>query len=313
VAGGGVLTHSWSPDGTRILYYADEDIDELRELYSVNPDGTGHIKLNVPLGVGQALTGFGWINGGSRFLYSSDEETLGFEEAYTVLQDGTGRVKLNGAMIGTGDVQMVMPIQGQDKVFFTADDATDGVNELFVVDSDGMNRNRITTGTMGPGATGVDEVETHGATFRIVYTADEDANGDLELYTTSLTGAGRTKLNAAMAMNADVESFKISPTGSHVAYIADALVDGQMEVFCVRVGGSQHTHLTASVPVTSTSSPQVEWSADGTFLSIHGRYETGNDLGTYVVEPDGTSFVRILDGAPAGTITSSVAWSLTAD
>ncbi len=312
-AGGDVVAQDWSPDGLRVIYFADQDTNDLGELYSVNPDGTGQAKLNGAIGVGQNLSPLGWVNGSSRFLYMGDQDTLGTDELYTVVQDGTGRVKLNGAMIGAGDVLTATEIVGQDKVAFTADDATDGVAELFVVDSDGLNRNRITTGTMGVGATGVTSFDVHGASSRIVYLADEDTNGVFELYTALFTGGGRTKLNAALVAGGDVQSFAISPTGSHVAYLADGLVDGEMEVFCVRVDSTFHSHLTASVPVTSAIGATVKWSEDGAFLSLHGDHEAGNDLGTYVVKPDGTGFVRILDGTPVGTITNSAEWSLQAE
>ena len=46
------------PDGTRVVYKADADTDEVLELYALNVDGTDFQKLNAPLPLGQAVDDF---------------------------------------------------------------------------------------------------------------------------------------------------------------------------------------------------------------------------------------------------------------
>ncbi|MGB5547798.1 MAG: LpqB family beta-propeller domain-containing protein [Polyangiales bacterium] len=59
IAGGAVLSDfAISPDGTRVVYQADADTDDVVELYAVNPDGTDFQKLNAPLPVGQVVSDF---------------------------------------------------------------------------------------------------------------------------------------------------------------------------------------------------------------------------------------------------------------
>jgi len=53
VAGGDVLGFFIvSPDGGRVVYRADQDTDEVFELYASKLDGTGNVRLNVPLPAG---------------------------------------------------------------------------------------------------------------------------------------------------------------------------------------------------------------------------------------------------------------------
>jgi hypothetical protein len=46
VNAGDVAHFQWSPDGTHLAYNADQDIDEMIELYTVQPDGTDNVKVS---------------------------------------------------------------------------------------------------------------------------------------------------------------------------------------------------------------------------------------------------------------------------
>ena len=54
VAGGDVSTSSlqFSPDSSRVLYYADQDTNDVFEIYSVASGGGTPVKLNGPLVAG---------------------------------------------------------------------------------------------------------------------------------------------------------------------------------------------------------------------------------------------------------------------
>ncbi|MEM6572969.1 MAG: hypothetical protein AAF736_01770, partial [Pseudomonadota bacterium] len=49
VEGGDIRSSTISPDGAAVVYVADQDIDEVFELYSVSIDGGVPVKLNEPL------------------------------------------------------------------------------------------------------------------------------------------------------------------------------------------------------------------------------------------------------------------------
>lgn len=87
------------PDGTRVVYKADADTDEVLELYAVNTDGTNFQKLNPPLGPrGVFDRGFAVSADGTRVVYRADAETDDVYELYAVNVDGTDFQKLNAPL-----------------------------------------------------------------------------------------------------------------------------------------------------------------------------------------------------------------------
>ncbi len=83
----------WSPDGTRIAYWADQETDDKFELYGNAADGTSPVKLSAPLFSGDdVLSYFFWSPEGTRVLYRTASDVL-----FSVAPDGTGH-----AVLGTG-------------------------------------------------------------------------------------------------------------------------------------------------------------------------------------------------------------------
>jgi Tol biopolymer transport system component len=83
---------------------------------------------------------------------------------------------------------------------------------------------------------------------RVVYVAQQDTDGDYEIYSVPITGGTATKLNTTLAPGGDVsfESFFISPNNNTVIYLADQDTNGTNELFSVAIGGRAVTKLNAS-------------------------------------------------------------------
>jgi hypothetical protein len=107
-AGGDVLTEAQiSPNSSRVIYTADQDTDEVYELYSVplaGPASAG-VKLNSPL-VSEGDLGlpptysnaFKISPDSARVVYYADQDTDGVSELYSVPIDGSASaIKLNVA------------------------------------------------------------------------------------------------------------------------------------------------------------------------------------------------------------------------
>ncbi len=82
----------------RIVYLADQDLDGVRELYLVGPNGTS-TKLNPPLPVGRSVTGYQITPDRSAVVYLADQTTDGVLELYRVPLATPGvSTKLNGSL-----------------------------------------------------------------------------------------------------------------------------------------------------------------------------------------------------------------------
>lgn len=158
VAGGNVLDYyQWSPDSSRLVYQADQDTNDVYELYTVLADGTGLNKVNEALVAGGDVspTRFLWSPDSDRLAYLADQDNDDVFELYIVLADGTGNVKVNGPLVTGGDV-----VNNQDafqwspdgsRLAYSADQDTDNVYELYTVFADGTDNVKVSTNLPGNG------------------------------------------------------------------------------------------------------------------------------------------------------------------
>lgn len=204
VASGQIWDRDLSPDGSRVVYLADQEIDERFELFSVPTDGSAAaVKLNSPLVAGGdvSLMGFESFEGcaiaisrdSSRVVYFADQDTDDIEELYSVPIDASAApVKLNGPLVAGGEV-------GQPYVLSFA----------------------ITANSS-----------------RVLYLADQEVNGRAELFSTPIDGSALpAKLNTS---GYSVSHFQLSPDGRWAAYRAQQSVfSAPFELFASPSDGSQ--------------------------------------------------------------------------
>ena len=221
VAGGDAFVGGlqFSPDSSRVLYLADQDTDEVFEIYSVPSTGGPSTKLNGPLVAGGdvAFTGFQFSPDGSRVLYYADQDTDNVNEIYIVPAGGGTPVKLNGPLPVGGDVtgfNLQFSPDGS-RVLYGADQNVDDVFEIFVR----IVRNRVNSGggdwdLSGNWQEGVvpDEVMQvfHDATGTITATAGSRTVNEL------VVGGGAGTSTLALAGGATIDAINgmtIEPNG----------------------------------------------------------------------------------------------------
>jgi Tol biopolymer transport system component len=94
---GNVTDFQTSPDNQNAVYIADQNSDEVSELFSVRMDGsTAPIKLSVasPVTGGDVLKIIGFSADGQRVIYSADQGTDGMDELLSANLDGSSRITL---------------------------------------------------------------------------------------------------------------------------------------------------------------------------------------------------------------------------
>ena len=128
----------FSPDGTRVLYLADQDTDSVIELYSVLTSGESLVKLSGPLTAGGDVADDPIFSpDGSRVLYRADQDVDDQLDLYCVPSAGGTSIRLNETLVPDGDVVRAAFTPAGDQVVYLADQDTDGVFELFAVPIDG--------------------------------------------------------------------------------------------------------------------------------------------------------------------------------
>lgn len=95
MGGGDVYSFAISPDGSRVVYRADQDTDFVDELYSIPIAGGTSTKLNGTLPLNGDTTTYLISPDSTRVVYLADQNTNNVVEIYSVPVGGGTPVKLN--------------------------------------------------------------------------------------------------------------------------------------------------------------------------------------------------------------------------
>jgi len=260
VAGGDVSSRLLiSPDSARVVYSADQEVDEAYELYSVpitGPAGAG-AKLNGPLPAsGDVLPEFLISADSARVVYVADQQANEVYELYSVPIAGPAGagIRLNDPLPPGGDVMSSFLLSPDGAwVVYRADATTDGVLNLYSVPIAGPPAaGARLNGPLPPGGHVRASFLVSPGSQRVVYLADQALDEVFDLFSAPITGpAGAAlRLNEPLVRDGDVfASFALTPDGNRAIYRADQDTEAMIEVYAADietvVGFEESTRLVA--------------------------------------------------------------------
>ena len=239
-----------SPDSTRVVYRADQDTDNVYELYSVPIGGGTVTKLNSTLVSGGDTLDFQISPDSSRVVYRADQDTYRVNELYSVPIGGGKVAKLNSTLVSGGDVFDFQISPDSSRVVYSADQDTDNVIELYSVPIGGGTVTKLNSTLVNNGDVSFyfnDNFQISPDSSRVVYRADQDTEGVYELYSVPIGGGKVKKLNSTLVSGGDVSRFQISPDSSRMVYRADQDTDWVYELYSVPIGGGTVTKLNSTL------------------------------------------------------------------
>jgi hypothetical protein len=211
VLNGNVTDFAVTPDGLSVVYRADQDFDEVFELYrTVIASAPTNTKLNPPFlqNSNKNVTVFGVIPDSSGVVYVADQNTDEVFELFRTVFAG-GNSQLNPPfLLGFEDVVDFVFAPNSTGVVYKADQNTDGVNEIYkaVFGFPGSTRlnpgfvigQNVLTYTVSPDSTSA------------IYRANQDNPAIIELYRVPFSTPGMsTKLNAPLVAGKNVADFTV--------------------------------------------------------------------------------------------------------
>jgi Tol biopolymer transport system component len=225
VAGGNVVPgFTISPDSSRVLYRADDQVDGSFNLFSASLSGDSTLQMNpwIPA-VGTVFDDFRISPDGSRVIFRIDVSDHARDDGrimlYATALAGGPPVLLNDPLVPGGRVLdfLVSPISPM--VVYRADQEADGVFELFSVPLDGYPVVRLNAPLVPGGAISHGyQISPDGS--RVVYTADQDTDSVSEIYAVPITGGTPTRLSDTLSPGGDLGfEFGITPDFAHVIAI----------------------------------------------------------------------------------------------
>jgi hypothetical protein len=278
-----------SADGSWVVYIADQDVDNVYELYSVPIDGSAvPTKLNDALVSGGAVSSDIKISADSNWVvYRADQDTNNVYELYSVPIDGSAvATKLNGLLVSGGIVELNSQISADSNwVVYQADQDTNGVIELYSRPIDGSGASTKLNGTLTNGANSYWwRYEISADSSRVIYLVDQDVADITELYSVPIDGSAEpVKLNDMLVAEGRVWTFKISEDSSQVVYQADQELHNKIELFGVPIDGS-------AIPI-KLNGPLID---SGCVVLWNGfEISADNNRVVYIAEQDVVSAVEL--------------------
>ncbi len=129
--GGQVTASRVSPDNSLVVYLADQDTDNTRELYSV-PLGGGLVsKLTEPFAPDRGLQNFALSPDSRFFVYTADRNNPLLDDLFGVPIGGGANLKLNGDLVPGGEVLTFQHSGNFSRIVYHANQDTLEVDELY--------------------------------------------------------------------------------------------------------------------------------------------------------------------------------------
>ncbi|MCB1009462.1 MAG: hypothetical protein KDB94_11280, partial [Acidobacteria bacterium] len=270
VADGHVGEFQLSPNSQRVVYWADQDVLGVTEIYSVPILGGTPIQLNGLLVAGGDVGSYFAISPNSvRVIYRADQQTDGVDELYSVPIAGGSVAKLNGPLVTNGDVLGFRISPDSTRVVYLADQDVDEDREIWSVPIAGGTRTKLNGELPLEGDVVGYNISDDSAW--VVYVADEWVNEWFFGYRAPLAGpAGSSELLFQRATDAGGPQFSIDLPRNRVVVLGfEAFVGGAVRLW--------------SFPLAGTPDP-----TGGEELIPAADFDTGGEVANFEVGAFGT-------------------------
>ena len=231
-------------------------------------------------------------NDGQQVVYLSRQEFI--QELFSVSTNDGTVVRLNADLIDDGEVEVlsavsrpVSPFQispDSQRVVYVADQRSNGLFELFSVSIVGGDVVRISGDLPGGGDVGATgrtaDFQISSDSQRVVYLADQNVDGQRELFSVPIGGGTPTRLNPEFTLSAsDVIDFSISPDGQQVLYVADQNDNDTFELFRVAITGGTAERLNGDL---AGDIEEFRFSPDGQHVIYRADQQEVFDIELYL-------------------------------
>jgi Tol biopolymer transport system component len=263
--------------GLRLVYLADQETNDVPELFSVPIDGSGpSVKISGSLASGETVRDYLVSADGSRVVYQTNGVDWN-RQLFSVPTEGGVPVLLNAPTTTFIGAFAIAP-DGSRVVYRVRAAPGSFEDQLFSVPLTGGPAIKLNPTSAGP----VIEFGFSHDGARVVYTAEQETRYDVELFSVPIAGGASVKLNGQIGFEG-VRSFQISPDSLSVVYVADEATSGLQELFVVPIDGS--------LPPLKLNAPVIG-GQDVTDFAI------GSDSGNVVYRNAGALFGVPLAGGP---------------
>jgi hypothetical protein len=237
-----IMRYKVSPDSTRVVYCADQLINDDIELFSSPIDGSASpVKVSGPLTPQGDVLMFDFNGAGTQVIYRADQISDTIDDIFSVPIGGGAIQRLSGPF--PADSRGVIEFRvakSVDQVAYVAAQTISTTNELYVSAlTAGTVRRAHPPITSGAGVVygilayfGLNTISFAQNDKRVVYVSTAAGDGVTRAYSAPLLQAGDVvTLNAPLVISGNVFGAVPSPVDNTVIYLADQDTDETAELY----------------------------------------------------------------------------------
>lgn len=262
----------FSPDGSRVIFVADQNTDFVFELFSVQTLGGTVTQLSPDFasffeGVNLGKGNIQITTDGSTVVFKMSKSDAGFNQLFSVPITGGAFTQLTGSPLQDTSILILNFFISPDGSRVVFRERNGGVIEIFSVPINGLEPPKKLCPDLESSQNVEEQFHISPDGSRVVYVADQVTNDVLELFSVPTDGsAPAIKLNPDFPdndrdvfLNSSGEFLQISPDGNRVVYLADPLADNQLNLFSVPIDGSAvAVRLNPDLPSSHSSDVQPQ-------------------------------------------------------
>jgi len=313
------------------VFIADKDLDGIDELYAAFNDGTDIVKLSNMLVAGGDVVAFLVSPDGFFVAYVADQDTDGVFELYVVIVDKTAgdtAVKVSRPMAGSGILRLPSGeysfgwAPDSSRVAYIANQNSANAFELFTSKPDGQENDLVSDlpdPLTNPGRD-VKAFEWAPNSTLIAYVANQDSNGQFELYVSpSDSNIGNRKVSGIFVVGSGVREvppvpsgeylFGWAPNSSRLAYIANQVAQNIFELFTSTPDGATILKLSGDMG-NNGEVDEFAWAPDNSQIAYLADQinDVGVELYTALPNVNG-SFQQNSAGLVVGSNVTGFEWA----
>jgi len=237
-----------SSDSYKLLYSADEDTDNVYELYMVDPDGANEQKVGPITQAAGDIRRASFTPDSNYILYTADDTVDGQYNMFRVDVSTGARTQMNSTLpsgaLGARSSFTISP--DSQWVVFVADYDTAGVDHIYKQRIDGAPGSHIRVSSLS--ASLVQNPTFTPDSTKILYSANQEIPGATDLYVASVaeTAPGAsTRISSSLTTTYDVYDYRVSDDSSSVLYRADLTTDNLTELYYAPLSGATQIKVNA--------------------------------------------------------------------
>jgi len=234
VTGGSVQSLSFkvSYNGLKVIYIADQDIDEKFELYTSNMDGSSNTKISGAIPANSDISNFKLTLDNLKVVFMANSNINTVQEIFSVNLNGSSLVKVNSNLINGENVGEYQVRNSTDKVIYAMDKNSVGIYSIYSNNLIGNNETQLNSNiSSGVGfydpaqssSTGTRQIGFGYDGSRVVMVGSL-VGSNLDIYSASLDGLNFKKVNTqsggtiVLNSTADGSGFLTLPTLNYAVY-----------------------------------------------------------------------------------------------